>query len=226
MRQTWKESKMSAYFVTATGTDIGKTYVTAGLIRASGAKAIKPVMSGFDETAPAGSDAGMLLAAMGREITLANIAAIAPWRYAAPLSPDMAAAREGGAIDFEALLTFCRQAGPVLVEGVGGVMVPLNDRHTVLDWISALKLPVILVAGTYLGTISHILTAAHAVAAADIPIATIVLNESETSPVPPAETAATVTRFLPNIPIHIIPRDAGDATFTDLAGFLYEKAGA
>jgi dethiobiotin synthetase len=226
MRQTWKESKMRAHFVTATGTDIGKTYVAAGLIRASEAKAIKPIMSGYDESAPEGSDAGMLLTAMGREITPANIAAIAPWRYAAPLSPDMAAAREGAAIDFAALLGFCREAGQVLIEGVGGVMVPLNAHETVRDWIAALNIPAILVAGTYLGTISHILTATHAMQTANIKLAAIVLNESEISPVPPAETAGTIARFVPDAPIHIIPRNGGDAAFRDLAARLDETAGA
>jgi len=138
----------------------------------------------------------------------------------------MAAAREGKAIDFTALLTFCREAGPVLVEGVGGAMVPLNDRETVLDWIAALKLPVILVAGTYLGTISHVLTAAQVLIAKGISVATIVLNESEVSPVPPAETATTIGRFLPPIPIHIITRNGGNAEFLALAEFLYEEAGA
>jgi dethiobiotin synthetase len=222
MRQSWKESKMDRYFVTATGTDIGKTFVTAGLIRACGAKAIKPIMSGFDEAAPEASDAGALLSAMGREITPEAIAAISPWRYAAPLSPDMAAAREGASINFEALLAFCRVADAALVEGVGGVMVPLNGKETVREWIAALKIPAILVAGTYLGTISHILTAAHALAAAGILIATIVLNESEISPVPPPETAATIGRFLPGIPIHIIPRGGSDEAFAALAAFLYK----
>src|SRR5215467_9024765 len=144
---------MSAVFVTATGTDIGKTFVTAGLIRHLRAKgrtveAIKPVVSGFDAAALQRSDPAMLLGALGREITLAEVERIAPWRFAAPLSPDMAAHRDGRAIAFQEVVAFCRRSmaerrGGLLIEGIGGVMVPLDDRHTVLDLMSVLRIPVI-----------------------------------------------------------------------------------
>lgn len=166
---------MRAFFVTATGTDIGKTFVTAGLIRhlrGEGMKvsAIKPVVSGFDPLTAERSDPGVLLDALGEPITATTLDSVAPWRFAAPLSPDMAAAHEGRSIDFDSLISFCKKSRAAaqdafFVEGVGGAMVPLDARHTVLDWMSALDLPAILVAGTYLGTISHTLTA-HAVLAA------------------------------------------------------------
>ena len=87
-------------FITATGTDIGKTYVTAGLLRAGrragiAVDALKPVLSGYDPADAETSDAGVLLAALDRPITAATIAAMSPWRFAAPLSPDRAAEREG-----------------------------------------------------------------------------------------------------------------------------------
>ena len=158
---------MSAVFITATGTDIGKTFVTAGLIRhlrASGREvdALKPVMTGFDPAHPEASDAGVLLAALGRPIIAAEIARISPFRFSAPLSPDMAARRERRDIDFNALTEFsagaaARAKGTLLIEGIGGVMVPLDDRHTVLDWMVALTCPVILVTGSYLGSLSHAL---------------------------------------------------------------------
>src|SRR5215472_18787443 len=123
---------MVSYFVTATGTDIGKTFVTAGLIRAlrrggRAASALKPVVSGFDAARAAESDPGRLLAAMGEGITEGALNRIAPWRFAAPLSPDMAAAREGREIDFDALIEYCRRAlkepsAPLFIEGVGGAM--------------------------------------------------------------------------------------------------------
>jgi len=225
---------MNAFFVTATGTDIGKTYVTAGILRAlrqSGhpATAIKPVMSGFDASQAQTSDAGILLAAMGKRVTPKTIAAIAPWRFAAPLSPDMAAAREGKHLHLPDILTFCRAAiraapGLILVEGVGGAMVPLDPQHTVRDWVSALNLPAILVAGSYLGTISHTLTTAEALTAKAIPIAAIAISESETSPVPPEATAAAIGNFLPGIPTHIIPRHFNNISFANLADFLGKEA--
>jgi len=221
--KAWERS-MPAYFVTGTGTGIGKTYVTAGILRAGGGQAVKPVMSGYDPAALADSDAGILLAAMGKPVTAPNVAAISPWRFAAPLSPDMAAAREGRQIDLAAVIAFCEAAkaaasGSLLIEGVGGAMVPLNARKTVRDWIIGVHLPVILVAGTYLGTISHTLTTAKALTVAGIRIAAIVLSESVDSPVTPEETAATIGRFL-TTPVHLIPRDRNDRSFRELAALL------
>jgi dethiobiotin synthetase len=82
---------MSAIFVTATGTDIGKTFVTCGLIRALQARgrkvaALKPIMSGFDEAAPAGSDAGLLLSGLGRPVTAEEISP-PTWRRRARAAP-------------------------------------------------------------------------------------------------------------------------------------------
>lgn len=202
-------------FVTATGTEIGKTFVTALLLRqlrSSGrpAAAIKPVMSGFDPADADTSDAGRLLAAMGELATPDAVARISPWRFAAPLSPDMAAAREQRAISFEALLAFCREAerrtqGTLIVEGVGGAMVPLTEDRTVMDWMVALSAPALIVAGSYLGTISHSLTTIEAMRSRGVRIAGLVLSESAESPVAIAETAAVLARFT-DVPIRIVPR--------------------
>jgi len=220
---------MSAYFVTATGTDIGKTYVTAGIIRAArqarrAVTAIKPVLSGYNPAAAIDSDPAILLRAMGKPVTRRNIAAITPWRFAAPLSPDMAAAREGRRIDIGALTGFCREAiaaapETLLIEGAGGVVVPLDDHHTIANFIAKLNIPALLVAGTYLGSISHTITAAESLALRGIAIAGIVLNESLDAPVPTAETAATLARFLP-YPIYIVPRYYNDRSFRELAAAL------
>ncbi|MGE5146170.1 MAG: ATP-dependent dethiobiotin synthetase BioD, partial [Candidatus Eiseniibacteriota bacterium] len=97
---------MSAYFVTSTGTDIGKTFVTAGLIRylrqsSQPVAALKPVVSGYDSSVVETSDPAVLLRALERPVSADEIAAIAPFRFRAPLSPDTAAAREGRSIDFD-----------------------------------------------------------------------------------------------------------------------------
>ena len=209
---------MSAIFVTGTGTDVGKTFLSAALIRhwrAAGhaVAAFKPVVSGFDPAAAAASDPGVLLAALGRPV--ADIEALSPWRFAAPLSPDIAAAREGRTLDFDAIVAFSRQAarsaGRVLIEGVGGVMVPLDDRHTVLDWMSALRLPVLLVAGSYLGTISHTLTALRVLAQRNLEIAAVAVSESVTPGAPLDETVKTIARFADMIEVVGVPRLSGDA---------------
>lgn len=213
---------MSAYFVTAAGTEIGKTHIAAGLIRhwrGTGvqARAIKPVASGYQPAMSASSDAGILLGAMGESATDAAVAHICPWRFADPISPDMAAARAGRRIPFDELLAFCRAEmarGPLLIEGVGGVMVPLDDTHTVRDWIAALGIPALLVAGGYLGAISHTLCAVEALRARDISIAAIVLNPIEPLPVPIERTRATILRHLP-APLPVLV--AGEAEWQDWA---------
>ena len=206
---------MSAYFVTATGTDVGKTFVTAVLIRhLRGAghevSALKPVVSGFDLATAALSDPGVLLNALDEQLAPEAFERLSPWRFAAPLSPDMAASREGRVIDFDALVAFCREGiarhqGTLFIEGVGGAMVPLDARHTVLDWMAALNLPLILVTGSYLGTISHTLTALDVLAHCRLKVAAIVLNDTP-SDIPLDETMATLARFAPTIPIVTVPR--------------------
>ena len=216
---------MPGLFITATGTDVGKTFVTAGLIRAArragrAVGALKPVLSGYDAADAAASDVGVLLAALGQPLTGATIEAISPWRFAAPLSPDMAAAAEHRQLDLAELLTACRVAVAtdqlMFIEGVGGVMVPMNERDTVLDLMSGIALPVVLVTGTYLGALSHCLTAVSALASRGIPPKMLVLNESAGSPVSTVATKETLQRFCPGIEILILPRAPADQVFDDL----------
>ena len=207
-----------SYFITATGTDAGKTFVAEGLARAWRAagrrvRALKPVMSGYAESAAASSDAGRLLAACGYAATPENVAAISPWRFAAPLAPDRAAALEGRALDFDDLVAWCRREvlrseGAALVEGIGGVMAPLDADHTVREWIVALDLPVLLVAGTYLGAISHTLCALAALREVGAVPAAIVVNES-VGGVSIADTLASLAPHAEGIPLASVSR--GDA---------------
>jgi dethiobiotin synthetase len=207
---------MGGVFVTATGTDIGKTFVSAGLVRhwrAAGqnVNALKPVVSGFDPDVAASSDSGVLLDALGQSVTPQEIERISPWRFSAPLSPDMAAQREGRRIDVDELVSFCKSNiaahdGVTLIEGVGGVMVPLDGDRTVLDWIMLLHIPVVLVAGSYLGTISHTLTALDALLRWDVPIAALVISETEGSGVPLDDTVAAIARFAGRIEVIGVPR--------------------
>ena len=206
---------MTAVFVTSTGTDIGKTFVTAGLIqhfrRAGRAvSAIKPIVSGFDPDTADSSDPGVLLTALGRPVQREEIERISPWRFKAALAPDLASAREGRIIDFKAVIDFSQRAiaanGLLLIEGVGGVMVPLDTRHTVLDWMTALRLPLILVVGSYLGSVSHTLTALHVLALRNLSTVAVVVNETPGSPAPLDETIATIARFADLIEVIGLPR--------------------
>jgi dethiobiotin synthetase len=225
---------MSAYFVTATGTDIGKTFVTAGLIRYlrnAGAKpeALKPVVSGYDSSVVETSDPAVLLKALGRAVSADEIARIAPWRFRAPLSPDIAAGRENRAIDFDALIAFSRAAaktsnGMLFVEGVGGIMVPLDGKRTVLDWMAALDIPLLLVVGSYLGAISHTLTALDVLAQRKLKIAAIVVSESERGTVELEDTVASIARFSNDVDVIGLPRLPGGITehpaFAKIAALL------
>jgi dethiobiotin synthetase len=196
-------------------------------VRAAGQKAmaLKPIVSGYEPAQAASSDPGLLLEAMGVPVTEQNVAAIAPWRFAAPLSPDVAAAREGRTINVTALTAFCKsavEAAPqhIFIEGAGGVAVPLDTHRTLADFMGTQRLPAVLVAGTYLGTISHAITAAEALVQRGVLIAALVLSESAESPMPPAETAQVLARFLPTVPIHIIPRGRNWEAFVALAKAL------
>lgn len=204
------------FFVTGSGTDIGKTYVTAamiGALRARGLRvdAVKPVLSGYDPAKPEISDTGVLANALGRDLSPEMINLITPWRYAAALSPDMAAAREGQVIPVDDVIAYTRGAAQAstadvfFAEGAGGVLVPLDARRTIRDLIAALGWPVILVGGTYLGTISHTLTALESLAQR-ANAAAIVLSESPLSPVPPEETRAAILRHSAGVPVYVVSR--------------------
>lgn len=220
---------MASLFVTSSGTDIGKTHVCCGLLEALPwalrVRCIKPVVSGFDQARPAASDSGRLLAARGLAVDEAGIVATSPWRFAAPLSADMAATRERRRIPFAELVDFCRpraDADLTLIEGIGGVMAPVDETHTVLDWIEALGTPTLLVVGSYLGALSHALTAHAALQQRGIDVLATVISESAQQPVPVAESAAALERFMKPTPVLILPR-AATQNAAELAALLLQK---
>lgn len=197
---------MAGWIVAGTGTEIGKTHVACALIRgwrAAGqtVRVLKPVLSGVDLDDPsawADSDPGRLLAAAEQPLTQDNLRAACPYSFRAPLSPDQAAAREGRSLRLEEVLgaihRFEAEASEaeLLVEGAGGVMSPLGVDATQLELWRALGWPVLLVGGTYLGSISHTLTALAAIGAQ---ARAVVLSESEHAPVSIEETAQSLARF-------------------------------
>jgi dethiobiotin synthetase len=206
---------MSTYFVTATGTDLGKTYVLCRILallrsRGESVHALKPVLSGFDASDPASTDSGRLLLAQGINVDAATISAITPWRFLPPLSPDMAAVRAGITVSLDEVERFCRKAEArhdrLFVEGAGGVMSPLGSDFLNIDLMARLKAKAILVCGGYLGAISHTLTALAALKGRDVPVAAIVLSGAGTLPVPLEETRLSLLRFQ-SVPVYGV--DAG-----------------
>lgn len=224
---------MSAVFITGTGTDVGKTFVAAGLIRCfrelgQPVNALKPLVSGFDPEAPSGSDPAVLIEALGREVSPEELQRTSPWRFRAPLSPDMAARAEDRSIEFAKAVDFCTAAiantsGALLIEGIGGIMVPLDNRHTVLDLMVALRLPLILVAGSYLGTLSHVLCAQDVILRHGLDLCAIVVSETKDVAVPFEATLAALANFT-NAPLlglrrHVPPAQNG-VVFQQLAGLI------
>jgi dethiobiotin synthetase len=210
---------MTAVFITGSGTDIGKTWLACALLRGWRAQglapeAIKPVATGYDPARFDDSDGAALLAALGRPVTRAAVEAITPFRFAAPLSPDQAARREGRRLDAQTIAQACRPMlaaapGPVLVEGAGGVMSPLNDTETMLDLAAALDLPVIFVCGSYLGAISHALTGLTVLRARGVGVTLALVNETPGG-VDLAATRATLADHAGGIEVAAIARGGSD----------------
>jgi dethiobiotin synthetase len=211
---------VKAIFVAGTGTDLGKTHVACALLRAACARgmrvdAFKPVVSGFDPDAPDDSDPARLALALGRPEAWREVS---PRRYRAPLAPNIAARLEGDTLQMDDLVSDCRDwlskrdVDLALIEGAGGVMSPMTDAATNLDLMSALGLPVMLVAGSYLGTASHLLTALEVVRARGLAIAAIVVSESPDAP-DLDQTLDLLRAFEQRAPILAAPRapswDAG-----------------
>jgi dethiobiotin synthetase len=213
---------MRALFIAGAHTDVGKTYAACALIAAARAQglsveAFKPAVSGIDPADWAESDPGRLLAALGRPLTPANLEAIAPLRFTAALSPPMAARLEGRDLRLKTLTDLCQTAlsagAPdlMLIEGAGGVMSPLSEDATNLDLMAALGLPVILVGGSYLGAISHTLTAARVVQGEGLDLAAVVISQDASPEAPDfTETIGDVARFLPGVRVVPAPRNGRD----------------
>jgi dethiobiotin synthetase len=192
---------MSQYFVSGIGTDVGKTFCSCALLHAHPhLRAIKPVLSGFEDDKAEASDAGQLLSAMNQAVTPSHLNSISPYRFKAPLSPHLAAKKEGSAIDEKALLAFCKQQMTLhknlLIEGVGGLMVPITDEWLVLDWMKALRLPTILVSASYLGAINHTLLSLQVLKSAKLPLKALIISQSEGC-VGLQDTAESIRPFMP-----------------------------
>ena len=193
---------MNRLFVTAAGTDVGKTFVCCLIAAALGerhqCRIIKPIATGMDPSHTEASDAAALLRAEARDVTAEAVAGRTPWRYRAALSPDMAASREGRVVPFDEVVAFSlRDEGQSLtvIEGIGGALVPLDEQRTVLDWMAATATAVWLVGGTYLGALSHTIATQRAIEAAGLAVDVIVVSESTSPAAPLPEIVEVVRRF-------------------------------
>jgi dethiobiotin synthetase len=176
---------MRGLFVTATDTGVGKTIVSAALIAAIAeagepVRAHKPVLTGLDESPQRIGDGSwpadheLLAGAAGMRPE-----DVAPLRFGPAVSPHLAARLAGGRIDPAALLGAAHspEAGATLiVEGVGGLLVPLGEDYSVCDLAGDLGLPVLIAARAGLGTINHTLLTLRAARAAGLDVRAVVLT--------------------------------------------------
>ncbi len=178
---------MAGFFVTGTDTDIGKTWVSAGLMVALKKQGccvagMKPVASGC-QPSPEGlhnEDACLLMAQASQKLPYSNVN---PFAFVPAIAPHLAASDVGDVIFCKKIIQDYRclesQADYVVVEGVGGWKVPLNDQETVADLAHMLSLPVILVVGIRLGCINHALLSYEAIIRDGLNIAGWVANRIE-----------------------------------------------
>lgn len=153
---------MTAIVVTGTDTGIGKTVFAAALVQALGASYWKPVQSGLDGVTDSDMVARLSGAAPDRIVAEA-------YRLKDPLSPHIAAARMGIAIEPERM-GLPDIDGPLVVEGAGGVLVPLTREFLFADLFARWAAPVVLVARTSLGTINHSLLSIEALRRREVPV--------------------------------------------------------
>ncbi|MGA8651173.1 MAG: dethiobiotin synthase [Xanthobacteraceae bacterium] len=196
---------MTAIFITATGPDVGKTLVVASLIRhlqqiGHTVDAIKPIVCGYEPAQAATSELATLIAALGLPFSPESIERISPWRFRAALPPDLAAQLERRSIDVDEVVAYCKTAverrrGVLLIEGVDGVMTPLDPNRTILDVMMALRLPLILVTGSYRGALSHTLTALDSLFRRDMNLLATIVSETPGSKIPLDEVVASIGRF-------------------------------
>jgi dethiobiotin synthetase len=163
---------VNGFFVTGTDTDVGKTLVAAWLLTQLDASYWKPVQAGvMPET-----DSSVV-----RRLAEIEPDRILPEAYVLPeaIAPHEAARRAGIAIDMAKFVPPVSDR-PLVVEGAGGLMVPLTDTAYVIDLAAELHLPLILVARSTLGTINHTLLSLEAIRRRGLPLAGVLINGPET----------------------------------------------
>ncbi|QEC43750.1 dethiobiotin synthase [Pseudobacter ginsenosidimutans] len=158
-------------FVTGIGTGVGKTLVSAILTRALEADYWKPVQAGFDD----GTDSEFI-----QQAVKGTSSVIHPetYKFWLPASPHIAARKEGINISIEKICASIPVINRnLIIEGAGGLMVPLNEKAFVADLIKALNAKVILVSRNYLGSINHSLLTAKVCRDLDLPVIGWIFND-------------------------------------------------
>jgi dethiobiotin synthetase len=204
-------------FITGTDTGVGKTFVACALVAAARARGqrvavLKPIETGCRQNGPdlVPADAVALGRAAGSE---QSVASLCLYRFAPPVAPSVAARRTSTKIDLDHIVAHARDLRTTtdffLVEGAGGLLVPLDEHHTMADLVVRLALPIVVVARAALGTINHTLLTIEAARQRGLHILGVVLNRTDPRPGPDdPDNGAEITRFagvpilgtLPHVP--------------------------
>lgn len=214
---------MRGIFVTGTDTGVGKTFVTAGvarLLRQQGCavRVCKPVATGARKVGERwlSDDTLQLADAAGQT---GQWEAVTPWTFPDPVAPPVAARRQKVTLELPALVAaVCQQQrgdAALLVEGVGGLLCPLTEQHTVADLAAALQLPLVIVARRGLGTLNHTLLTLEVAQGRRLPVAGVIVNEPERADDLAAETNVAELRRLGIPVLAVVPHQDGpqrDAT--------------
>lgn len=204
---------MRGAFVTGTGTGVGKSVVAAAICAAladRGARvaAFKPVVTGLDD-APAGWPPDHELLALAASAGQGP-EDVAPYRFGPPTSPHLAAELAGVAVEPQELETAADAAGrgadALVVEGVGGLLVPLSPDYLVRDLASSLGLPLIVAASPALGTINHTLLTLEAARAAGLDVAAVVMTPWPATPSVVEASNRETLRRIGDVPVVGLPR--------------------
>ncbi|WP_269619763.1 dethiobiotin synthase [Zhongshania sp. BJYM1] len=218
------------FFIAGTDTDVGKTLVACGLLRAAAAKglrtlAIKPVAAGSEQTVDGlrNQDAVMLMAAMTEVLPYQQVN---PVLLEPPIAPHIAAEQASRRISVSQLTGVCRgvmlkPADFILIEGAGGWRVPLNRQEFLSGLAVELQAPVILVVGMKLGCINHALLTAEAIRADGLRIAGWVANRIDPEMLCFEENLSSLKALLDVPCVGIIPYlGFADRDGSDVARFL------
>ena len=176
---------MKGYFITGTDTSVGKTVVTACLAalfksRGENVGVMKPIETGVDPecNSSANSDAKFLM-----EVAGVQDDDVCPYRLKSPASPYQAARMEGRELNPEKILASFRalqsKFSMMLVEGIGGLMVPITPRYYVADLALQMNLPLIIVSRVQIGTLNHTLLTINAARQHGLKVAGVILNPSD-----------------------------------------------
>jgi dethiobiotin synthetase len=196
---------MSGVLVTGTDTGVGKTFVACALahaLRGHGRRVavLKPVETGVVQDRP--EDAIALRDAAADPAPLDDVC---PYRLRAPLAPAVAARLEHVAIDLARLEGLIRRrlaaADVLIVEGAGGLLVPIADSVTYADLAARLRLPLVLVAANRLGAVNHCALTARVADAIGLPVLGVVLSQPTAEADPSAETNPDTIASLTGLPI-------------------------